>query len=1527
MINKLSNLSEYLKELGLADESSALISMAEDEQLKMFLDTASKIEDGPEEKEEPDNSNDAYSDRLDLSDIDFKSHLIPDDQIEYRKKIILSILKNNIEREKADVIEEVLMIDTDPGRFEQETIKYRNLYPELSAEILPAMYGQVRLPGIEPNPRIMPDPQIAKQKIDKVKDKLDSWDREESRKKEELQKKKEEFIKEHGREPRYWEVSTNLGMGTKPEPPHELAAVLNISPARYQQLKQNLFSKYKEAEAKALELSSLVEETASKMPPKPEPIADLALLSKFEDYIEDLKDRVYYYSYEVLADSAGLSIFGAPTGQDGYGSVANSFFDSEEEGWHEDPEALKDWLEKAPMHTAERYHNTWRSASPNVDVEGAYRYKMHSLESYINSLNRSMDSYKRGVRFLGRLKRDLGKEIDLRLGEKAKFQIEYIEKYYKDDLDSVYQKIINTLEGETERTSSYRYYNSKFKGGFKVSGYSSDGGYDEAFSMFDINLLFHNKIKMYEVINNFASLILSIINKTGKQAFEKVMSPAVSGAAVLINKKMVNKLVPIDNSHVEAGVKDIEQKLENDQIHKGQANAAIREMGDKIFDNTSFNSEFENEATQRWLEIYSSPSKNYHSMFKYLNFVIKDEEIRKLVSGHFKKKICWNLYEGFHSPSFGGASLRHPIEAVISEMLKSGEIMLTSRDSQSVINDIMKYEDIIIERTWNRSSTNTHASTSPLNRRIRIINDTPMSNALMKSEAINDYKELIELISFYPTSKYGAPSSSPKKEDRVEAAKFTLLKVLDGDSDYRAEELAFSSIRQYSKRFLLSLRKKEAELADHILYRMRISNHPAYDISSDGFMSKTFGINFSKEYDENRPASNRRGANDWYKTLIVPQEIDPDTYPVGWSESGLSPSDALDNLLNNFINFINNLKLTHYISKEEWIELYVAANPDKLKVVDGRLEVAEEWMKDSPMYSLESIDEKYNLYVGMVSNLNNVIIHARENFENALRQLKSIGYARYYMNLFAKRIDTFGAVGPRAMSRSYSDLPKRLKTPNIQYKALVKSWERDIHNQILDNVHYKILEHDDSHRVSNAWEAEDKITKFYSGANFNGIEGTPAPDAAAILISKKVGMDNTWAFEKLLKLCNEEFYSTGGYARNFGYSEFKRFIPMVFKDKSDGAVTKKDIVSLYKVSEFAHNRGANLPDSFFRKMINDPNFKDLGSNATVGKYFTLCTKLARMGGMAGVKRKSSNVIKALVSNGLVKRGFFKRLREINSICRSGSLRIRPNLEGLDGDALESQLNIRRLMEEVDADLTSIEDSAAYAKYTEMAVPKDKKLFKLDWNVKSKNFRFRVLKSFDPRALKIGVETGCCQRIGGYGEAAALDSYINPLAGVLILEIFATVDSNLAPQWHLATQSYFHYVPRDNSYILDNVERNRTWDSRVYQHTGYSTEELYAMLAKRMNESHNVEYFLSGKGYSKIDGDKFKKKRIDGDPRSFAWSKKYTDWQSSSSIDLLSPKFDVPDLPSGSKRKASIEELSQLVKYYRPDYRALKYINY
>jgi hypothetical protein len=177
------------------------------------------------------------------------------------------------------------------------------------------------------------------------------------------------------------------------------------------------------------------------------------------------------------------------------------------------------------------------------------------------------------------------------------------------------------------------------------------------------------------------------------------------------------------------------------------------------------------------------------------------------------------------------------------------------------------------------------------------------------------------------------------------------------------------------------------------------------------------------------------------------------------------------------------------------------------------------------------------------------------------------------------------------------------------------------------------------------------------------------------------------------------------------------------------------------------------------------------------------------------------------------------------------------------------------------------------------------------NLNTEKFRFRVLKDYDPYHFAVGTDTDCCQSIGGAGESAAIDSFINPYAGVLLLE------AKNGSSWGLAAQSYFHYVEDDEmkAIILDNIEAGKYKD--MYEND--FSRKAYATLAKFLmkKEFTNVG---CGKDYTEvIDENDFEIGSIDSDNRHFEISEHgeeiYSDFDKKSFFDLTKPKFEVGDV--------------------------------
>jgi len=311
-----------------------------------------------------------------------------------------------------------------------------------------------------------------------------------------------------------------------------------------------------------------------------------------------------------------------------------------------------------------------------------------------------------------------------------------------------------------------------------------------------------------------------------------------------------------------------------------------------------------------------------------------------------------------------------------------------------------------------------------------------------------------------------------------------------------------------------------------------------------------------------------------------------------------------------------------------------------------------------------------------------------------------------------------------------------------------------------------------------------------------------------------------------------------------------------------------------KFAEFAtylHNEAGNLSVADIKQLVMNPNFRQ--STAISKKLLQMGAIIRSSGGLVGILKKFGPVLETMKTNNLISKDFDKNLRYLSSTISSNQV-INPSSSGFQ--------RLFKTIAATETDLQALEMGESLTELYKDYKKKDTRLFNLNHSI-SPTLRFRVLQDADPRTLRIGIETNCCQRIGGVGEAAAKDSFVNPLAGVVILE------NNVKGNWELLTQSYFHYIPASNGFILDNVEHN----ANNVKYSGINVEAAYATLGQELKSKFNISYFLAGKGYSKINEDFFGTQRLKGgDPRFFSEKEKYTDFQASDTINLLNPKFDV-----------------------------------
>jgi len=235
------------------------------------------------------------------------------------------------------------------------------------------------------------------------------------------------------------------------------------------------------------------------------------------------------------------------------------------------------------------------------------------------------------------------------------------------------------------------------------------------------------------------------------------------------------------------------------------------------------------------------------------------------------------------------------------------------------------------------------------------------------------------------------------------------------------------------------------------------------------------------------------------------------------------------------------------------------------------------------------------------------------------------------------------------------------------------------------------------------------------------------------------------------------------------------------------------------------------------------------------------------------------------------------------------------------DSKEIPFSWREKVYKVNNDLESILMGDILINYIGKAKNKDAKVLSLNYEM-SDGLRFEVLKDKSIEHFKVGAATQCCQRPGGAAESSMLDSFINPLAGVLVLR----------KGREIIAQSYFHYVPEDNGYILDNVEAN----VRLVRKYGINLDNLFANLAMKIKEDVGASYVKCGKEYNKLGESGFGNSKMEEDPRYFELAESedrrvYSDFDDEDHLDLLAPK--VPITPIEMKKRA-FNKFDKLLKF-------------
>lgn len=323
----------------------------------------------------------------------------------------------------------------------------------------------------------------------------------------------------------------------------------------------------------------------------------------------------------------------------------------------------------------------------------------------------------------------------------------------------------------------------------------------------------------------------------------------------------------------------------------------------------------------------------------------------------------------------------------------------------------------------------------------------------------------------------------------------------------------------------------------------------------------------------------------------------------------------------------------------------------------------------------------------------------------------------------------------------------------------------------------------------------------------------------------------------------------------------------------------QDLTDYQQIVSAIHNSAYNISPAFYEKILRNPNTKLSNKLDINEKLLNNILNIAGSGGVAAIKRKYAKNIDYAIQHNIISSNFDENLNEIIKFFTQG-MRLYPQMENFE--------HYKNLILKVNTDLQTIKEMESLIKLYDKAKenPKIPQLFDLNWQINPR-LRFRVLKDLDPMYFKVGLITDCCQRVGGAAESAAEDSFINPQAGVVVLEW-----QNPRSNWEILAQSYFHYIPADNAFILDNVETN----GKALTNSGINLERVYAWWAAQIKAKFDIKYMEAGTGCSDLGANVFERSDPKDDPRQFSSENVYSDWHDNGhNIDLLSPKIEVEDL--------------------------------
>jgi hypothetical protein len=368
------------------------------------------------------------------------------------------------------------------------------------------------------------------------------------------------------------------------------------------------------------------------------------------------------------------------------------------------------------------------------------------------------------------------------------------------------------------------------------------------------------------------------------------------------------------------------------------------------------------------------------------------------------------------------------------------------------------------------------------------------------------------------------------------------------------------------------------------------------------------------------------------------------------------------------------------------------------------------------------------------------------------------------------------------------------------------------------------------------------------------------------------------------------------------------FLTKLFENKPIG--TKKEkIEKFFQISKVIHNFSTNT--DFINLLIKSKYLEKCYNKSISDVIATIGSSISYEGDPMNTLRIIKKENPGLIPEGYLSEEIEYSIKNIRNIKSSEDLDFIID-KLLSGDPSE---NIRRFKYL----LSLANDYTATARWLEVSQPKVKEVFSPSFSTDT--FRFRVLGNMDPYHFRVGVDTNCCQAIGGAGEASAIDSFINPNAGVLLLE----VKSKSGDGWRLAAQSYFHFAEvKDGTEVkkailLDNIEAGRLQD--LYQKDNFYPN-AYAVLGDYLKNS-GFDIVGCGLLYTEVIKPKdFEGARLPEDPRHFEIEKhsigRYSDFDSNDFLDLLKPRFSVqiPENITSIDSEMSVKSAAILELHFR-----------